>query len=411
VNLNRVIVIVMAGLAVLLLGCSPQDNGSTTADLKQPSGPPENLLTEIGIEPSIVREGQIEIVQAEMLELPVSLDVNGRIGLNQDRTVRVGAVVDGRITQILASVGDSVKRGQTLAWLHSHEAHDARSEYAKALSELERYKAEVKYYEEARDRTSRLYKLKAGSLVELQKAESELNGARARLKIAEAEARRVLEQLTHIGIDPEDVSEDATPFEHGDAETAVPIRSPQSGVILQRLVTPGTVVTPSDDLFVISELSVLWVHAEVPEAHLASLREGQKAEVRVRAYGNRSFPAKLEYIGDILDPQTRTVPVRCVLSNPSRQLKPEMYATIRFELETPSGVLTIPSTGLQNIDGRNIVFIRVAEARFMPRPVEIGNRFDSRIEIRAGLEAGEEIVGDGSFLLKSELLKFQMAEE
>ncbi|MBM3522788.1 MAG: efflux RND transporter periplasmic adaptor subunit, partial [Alphaproteobacteria bacterium] len=283
-----------------------------------------------------------------------------------------------------------------------------------ARAELSRRRAELDFATGARDRAHRLYALKSASLEQVQRAEADVKTAEQSITAAQAEINRTVEHLDHLGLSaPSAEAEYAKAGGAGkyEEDELVPVKAPLTGTILKRLVSPGTVVTPASDIFVVSDLSSLWATAEVPERFLALVRVGQKVAITVQAYPGRVFRATVAQIGDVLSPDTRTVQVRCQLRNPDRLLKPEMYATIVFEFGATDEAVLIPVAALQEVGGESVVFVREGEARFRMRSVRTGRQAGDRVEALEGVRSGEPVVTAGSFLLKSELLKRQMAGE
>jgi len=373
-------------------------------------------IDSVRLDPAGAELGGIEVADVETAVIPEILSVAGRVGVNENKTVRVGTIVNGRISRVLRNVGDRVKKGEQLAHLTSPEVDDTRAQYAKAHTELEHCKAELAYREHLRDRAKRLYDLKAGSLVEFQAAEAEVLQFEIKAKIAQTEVGRLEERLEHLGLTAEGALEEYTE-EHGvksgeyEELESIPVVAPVEGTILERNVSQGTVVGPLDDLFVISDLTMLWVHAEVPEIYLAALSVGQKASVVVEAYPGKIFSSRLAYIGHVLNPATRTIQVRCETGNVGLLLRPEMYATISFELGGGAEAVFVPRESIQNVDGKTVVFVQESSAEFRMREVQLGRTSESRTIIEAGLTVGEKVATKGSFLLKSEMLKGQLAEE
>lgn len=391
---------------------------SCTSQIPAERSPADTQLPgqQIQLAPEAIETAGIQTTEVVGACLPQTLESSGRIGLNENRVARVGALLDGRIVEVLANVGDRVVEGQSLAVLQSHEVDDARAEYAKAKAELERVMSELGYATKVRDRAARLYELKAGSLEELQRAEAEVHRSETQILVARAEIGRLEEHLEQIGVSVEGALDEYTRpgaggGEHFEELERIPVRSPISGTVLERMVTPGTVVSPSDDLFVVSDLSRLWVQAEVPEAYLPLLHTGQRVSVRVESYPEEVFPAHLAHVGDILNPATRTVQVRCVAENPEGRLRPEMYAAVVLDLGAGEEALVVPTAALQDIDGETIVFVLTGEGLFERRPVTLGRRAEHRVSVLDGLKEGERVVTEGSFLLKSEMLKSRMQEE
>jgi multidrug efflux pump subunit AcrA (membrane-fusion protein) len=400
---------VLAALCVLLAaGCTAKAPEEAAAP------PPATDRDIVVLSTEAVQAGRVQWHAAKRSSIPEVLQVTGRIVVNENRTSRVGAIADGRVAEVFANVGDRVAKGQRIALLVSHEVHDARAEYAKARAEFRRRESELEFASNAAKRAARLYELKAASLEQVQRSEADLRGAELAVSIAQAEVNRVAERITHLGLTTKGAEEEySKAVESGEfeEEELVPITAPLAGTVLSRFVSPGTVVTPSSDLMIISDLGVLWVNAEVPEKYLSSLRAGRAVDITVRAYGSLAFPGRVAHIGDVLNPATRTVEVRCEAQNREGKLKPEMYATVIFELGEVADVLLIPLAAVQDVDGRTTVFVRETETRFRARQIKIGRQTASEAEILEGLSPGDVVATAGSFLLKSELLNRQVAQE
>ena len=366
----------------------------------------------IRLDEEAIRIAGITLAEAETGKLEIELQVPGRITINQDATARVGSIAEGVVVACCESVGADVEKGQVLARLHSHEVHDAEATYWEARAELERRQTELQFAQETYQRASRLHELKAGSLQKVQEAESKLRSAEMFLEIARAGVKRTEIHLRYLGLSPERLPSAAGEHHRAhEEEHLIEVRSSMSGTIIERMVTPGAVVAASDSLYVISDLRKLWVIAQVPEQHLSSLRNGQPVKVSVRAYPGKTFPARIAYIGDALDPETRTVEVRCELNNPGRRLKREMFATLTISAGGGAEAVVAPHAALQNVDGEEVLFVPEGEYSFRARRVRVGRHSGSVVEIVNGLQAGERVVVVGAFQLKSELLKAQMLEE
>ena len=395
----------------------------TLGGCSQPAAETEQAEPDAASDPDLIRLDQeamriarITLGEVEIRKLEEDLRVSGRVTVNENATARVGSFTEGIVVGCCESVGSDVEKGQVLARLHSHEIHDAEASYWEARAELERRQTELQFAEKFYKRASRLYELKAGSLQKMQEAEAKFRSAETLLKIARAGVERADNHLRYLGLTPEELPEAAD--EHaaegrGAHEEAhlIEVRSPVAGTIIERTVSAGTVVTPSDSLYVISDLRSLWVIAQVPEQHLSLLRSGLTVEVSVRAYPDKTFPARITYIGDALDPETRTVEVRCELNNPGRQLKTEMFATLTIHTGGSREAVVAPLEALQNVDGEEVLFVPEGRYSFRARRVRVGRHSDSVVEIVSGLQAGEKVVVAGAFRLKSELLKAQMIEE
>ncbi|MDE3156519.1 MAG: efflux RND transporter periplasmic adaptor subunit [Acidobacteriota bacterium] len=326
------------------------------------------------------------------------LEAPGLVALDETRTARIGSLVEGIVTSVFLEIGDRVMAGQRLADLHSHIVHDAWAAYRKALAERRRQTTEVAYAVEAEQRASRLYAARAIPLQEVQRARADRVAAEEALDVARTEVRRAEEELQHYGITS---GEDPT----GEAGEQIPVRTPIAGVVLDRMVTQGTAVTPGAPLFVVSDLSTLWALAEIDETRLSRVAVGRPVAVRVAAYPDETFAGRITFIADTVNPKTRRVSVRCEVPNPDGRLKPEMYATIALGAGDPRTVLVVPEDAVQMLDGHPAVFVADGPDRFRAQVVTTGATADGRIEITEGLAPGQSIVTAGAFLLKSELLK------
>jgi cobalt-zinc-cadmium efflux system membrane fusion protein len=336
--------------------------------------------------------------RAEQTEAP------GLIALDERRTARIGSLVEGIVLDTSAEVGDRVRRGQVLAAMHSTVVHEAWAGYRKASAERRRLEKELAFAIAAQERTRRLYADKAISSQEVQRAEADRVAAEELLDMGRTEVRRSEEELEHLGItNAEDPS--------GESGEQIPVRTPISGVVLERYVTPGTAVTPGTPLFVVSDLSALWALVEIDESLLSHVRVGQPMQLRVAAYPDETFAGTVALVGDTVNPRTRRVTVRCVMTNTDGRLKPQMYATAVIRDREPRPAVVVPMDAIQTINGRPTIFVAESEGRFRPRAVDTGAAIDGMVEVRSGLRAGEQIVVAGSFVLKSELLKPAASEE
>ena len=398
---------VAAALMMTWAGCSQP--AAETEPAEAEAAPDPGLIR---LDAEAVRIADITLADVEVRKLEKELQVPGRVTVNEDATARVGSFTEGVVVACCESVGTDVEKGQVIARLHSHEVHDAEASYWQARAELKRRQTELQFAEESYQRASRLHELKAGSLQQVQEAQTKFRSAEMFLEIARAGVERSEKHLLYLGLTPERLPGAAGEDHRVDEEVPlIEVRSPVSGTIIERMVSPGAVVAPSDSLYVISDLRSLWVIAQVPEQHLSSLRNGLAVEVSVRAYPGKTFPARITYIGDALDPETRTVEVRCELNNPGRRLKREMFATLTISAGGGREVVVAPLAALQNVDGQEILFVPEGEYSFRARRVQVGRHSDSVVEIVSGLQADEKVVANGAFQLKSELLKARMIEE
>ena len=394
----RVFVLAVAGVAAS--ACSKQPPAATTASKETPAQREVLVLSNAALENSgIVVETVGSRTRTDHIVAP------GLIALDEARTARIGSLQEGLILQTPGNVGDRVRAGQLLATMHGHAMHDAWAGYRKAVADRRRLEKELAYAVDAHERARRLYVDKAISLQELQRAEVERVSATETLDMANAEVNRSVEELEHVGVSLATAVED-NPNDPADESTEqIPVRSPVGGVVLERLVTQGTTVLPGTPLFVVSELSRLWAVAEIDESQLAQVRTGLPVEILVGAYPEERFAGTITFISDVVNPKTRRITVRSTVSNPGGRLKPDMFATVALGEGEPRTIVVVPKGAIQILDRRSTVFVAEAGGRFRPRVVELGAEADGLIEVKSGVAAGERIAVNGSFVLKSEMLK------
>ncbi len=399
---------VVVMLALLAAGCSKSPEAAPAAQSAKPETKPADK--DIVLDANQQKQANLVVEEVTPRSLAQHIEVNGRLSVNENRTWHVGSITDGRIVRVNVNPGDRVRKDQLLAGLHSHDIHEARAEYRKATQELTRLKTVLSYAQRQRDRAHRLYDLKAASLEQVEHAETEFKNAQVSVENAETELGRTRQHLVEflqVGIDDHD---EKAGEDHDHMADLIPVKSPAEGVVLSRNVTPGSVANPGDELFVISDLSTIWMIAAVNEEDLGKVRLGMPVTVRVQAYPDHVFGGRVTKLGDQLDPATRTVPVRVELANGQGRLKPEMYATAEINAGGSAQGIFIPESAVQQVEGKSTVFVRKAPDRFEARLIETGRILDHELEVTRGLRTGEQIVTQGSFTLKSQLLKGSLSE-
>lgn len=331
-------------------------------------------------------------VPAEARSLTPSLEVPAELTPDPDRRATVGPRVAGRVMEVRVVAGETVTKGETLLILESDAVGRARAELIAA-----RARADVSM--RAANRSRGLLKDRVTS----QRAVEEAEGA---LQMAEADLRSAETHLATFGVSPEEAI--------SDHPARVVLTSPIGGTVVERSVHIGQWVEPTDTLIEVVDLAELWLRATVYEREMRFVRSGQSVEVDVRAYPGEVFKGTIAQVGDMLETQTRSVPIRVVLPNRDRRLKPGMFATARVQgthAHEPQRMLAVPWSAVQEVDGHQGVFVRIDEGVYVLRRVHTGERAGDYVEILNGLSIGDEVVAEGSFLLKGELLKATLGEE
>lgn len=358
----------------------------------------EAATNQVKLSAEALQRAGVETAEVTTQALGQILPATGRLMLNEDAVVRVGSFVDGRVVHIFAKVGDAVRKGQTLVHIHSHELTDARGAVAKAKATLAEKEKALAFAKAEAERAERLLAAKAISKREHDQAAAHVVAVKAEIELVKAELERASEFLEHLAVDQ-------------DAPDEVAIHSTLSGVVIKRLISEGTVVSDATDLMEIANLSTLWAVAEVPEAQAAFVRIGQAVAINVPALGEATISGKVVHIGTQLNPDTRTVQVRCLVNNPRGNLRPEMYATINIRGGVAQQALAVPRAAVQDINGEKVVFVVLEDNAFEKRVVQLGREQGEFVEVTSGLQVGTRIVTKGGFFIKTEFLKGSLSEE
>ena len=328
----------------------------------------------------------IEVTPVARGQLLVPREFPATVQPNENELAEVTTLIRGRVVKVHVDVGQDVKKDTLLAMLHSTDLGLAEGAYLKSAAKLT--EAELAY-ERARD----LHEQKVVSLAELQRRE-------AAMKTARAETREARNRLELLGVPRQEVER----LDREDTIKAdVPLRAPFDGRVIMRNITSGEVVEAQQKLFTVADLSDVWVVGNVPEKDVQFIRKDQKVDVIVSAYPHAIVPGTITYIGDVLDPATRTMRLRVTVLNPDRLLKPEMFATVRvYAVPTPDA-LTVPLAAVQNGPTGKMVFVQRGTNDFEVRTVKVGSEQGEVVTVLEGVSAGEQVVTKGSFVLKSEL--------
>jgi RND family efflux transporter MFP subunit len=304
--------------------------------------------------------------RAERVTVAPEVRAVGTVRADETRLTEINVRAEGWIRDLRADfTGRLVRQGETLFTLYSPDLIATQNEYLLAV----------------RGQTQAI----AGQVPELREYSARLvEAARERLRrwdMGEAEIQE-LEQ-------------------RGAAFETVPVRSPASGVIVEKTAIEGMHVTPGQTLFRIADLSVVWVEADVYERDMAAVRVGQSATVTVDAYPDQRFAGRATNVYPFVEEQTRTMKVRFELPNPRGLLKPGMYANVQL-VASPSSALAVPADAVLDSGSEQVVFVALGEGYFEPRRVRTGRRIDTRVEITEGLKEGDDVATGATFFLDSE---------
>jgi cobalt-zinc-cadmium efflux system membrane fusion protein len=348
-----------------------------------------------------IEHGKISWAPAGVGQVATTAVIPGTIIPNENRTARLSAPAEGRVTTVRVQPGDRVGRGQILVSLVGPGAGSAQSDVSKAAAQVAAMRAQAGYARAARERAERLLALKAIPRQDYERAIADDESANASLTQALSEQRRAISSAEQLGAGASLAGE-------------MVLRSPLSGVVLSRNAQPGAVVGAGTELVSVTDASSLWLQVNAPEK-LASLFEvGGMLHFTVPAYPGDRFDARITAVGAALDPNSRTLLVRATVLNGNQKLKPEMLASVGVESTGAATVPVVPDDAIQLMDGKSTVFIARPNTRggatFVRRAVEVGSRTGTTVAVTSGLAAGELVVIAGAYAVKAEIQKRSMPD-
>ena len=311
----------------------------------------------------------------------------GTVETNPNRISRVAVPVAGRIQQVFAGLGASIKQGQALATVDSVDGGEAIAAFRQAEAQARSAGSALNKTEGDLARLKDLYEHKAAALKDVQSAQNDFVQSQAAVEQAATARQAARHRLELLGLDPANPS------------PVVTVRSPISGKVLEISVVPGEYRNDTNAaMMTIADLSTVWIAASVPESLIRYIQIGEGVEVTLAAYPGEAFRARVMRIADVVEPQTRTVKVQVELANPGGRLRPEMFAQIRHSHGARS-VPLIPSSAAIQAQGHSWVFVVEKAGEFERRAVQTGEESHGNLPVTSGLQPGEHIVTDGAMLL------------
>ncbi len=366
--------------AVTLTGCGSNDRkGAGQMTSYSANGSPSSVPQLFTIPQD--QMAHVQVVTVQPTRLIRTLRLTGAVAYNAFNTTPVITQVGGPVSRILVVPGQHVKTGQPMLDVSSPDYSQLLDAYLKAA---DAFRLADKNWVRAQD----LYQHHAIAQRDLEQAESDRNQAQADLNAAD-QGMRIL------GIkNPGDLAK-------APSSALIPVLAPIGGEVVERLVSPGQVVQAGQtQAFTISDLSTVWVLANVYQADLAAVRTGDDVVVETDSYPER-FHGRISYVSPALDPNTRTLQARIVVDNPGEKLKRDMYCTVTVTAGSIPNAIAVPdSSVLRDDNNQPFVYLAVSANQFGRRDVEIGESLDGKTQVLRGLSPGERVVGDGSLFLQ-----------
>lgn len=348
---------------------------------------------EDAVAPGEVRltDSQIKLIElatepAKPGSVSPELLLNGEVTAAQDRMVEILPRAAGIVREVPRQLGDTVRSGDTLAVIESSAIAEAEASYLTARS-----KSALAQAQAAREADLRRKKITS---------EQDYQVARQAAEQAAVELRAAERKLALLGLDPA-----AAGRGPAGVPVRVAVRAPFDGTLIERQVAVGDQVTEATPLFRLANLDKVWVIASVFSKDVGKVALGQTATVTLEGYPQRRFEGKVTWISNVMDEKTRTLKIRVELDNPDRLLRPGSFARVTITPQSEDNVLTVPAIAVQRQKNQTFVFVEVGPGTYRKRDVSVGNHTSESVEVTKGLRAGEKVVTQGSFALRSELEK------
>jgi cobalt-zinc-cadmium efflux system membrane fusion protein len=364
-------------VAILIAGCSSERaNQMTSFSASESKAETAGLFT--------IPQDQmshVQVVTVQPSKITRTLRLTGAVAYNAFSTTPVITQVGGPVSKILVVPGDRVKRGQPLLEVSSPDYSLLLASYLKAR---DTYRVADKNYQRAQD----LFAHHAIADRDLLQAESDRIQAQADLSAAE-------EGMKILGIPkPEDL-------EKSPISAQIPLLAPIGGEIVERLVSPGQVLQAgTTQAFTISDMSTVWVLANIYQGDLAYVKNGDAAVITTDSYPDK-FSGKISFISPALDPTTRTLQARIVVDNPGGKLKKDMYCVATITAGVIPNAIAVPDSAvLRDDENQPFVYVATSSNQFGRRQVDIGQSENGETQILKGLSPGDKVVGNGSLFLQ-----------
>lgn len=433
-------VVVICAVATFFLWQNLQNRKGADAPeaVSQPEVPVSNLVS---LEAETQNASGVKVSPVVTAAPASEIVIPGVVEPNQEQLQQITPLVSGRVGRIVVALGDQVRKGDLLVTIDSPQVaelhgrlHEANTRLRLAKQTMNRVtqsanrvallksKATLEETEASLTRTGQLVDEGLSARKDLVAAEAEyerakadynfqkdislnreVSEARATLSTAETEVEHIKDELRALDAPLPNESSSA----HHDI-SAIELRAPISGTVIERLANPGAGFEANKPLLTLANTKQLWVIASVPEGKISSIKLGMPARVR---FEGRVLNGKVNYIDPRLNEDTRTGRVRVEIANDDNKVKVGSFVEVAF---SPSGTVAgtfIPSEAIQTIADRSVVFVEKNKNEFEPRDVVAGEQLGTLVAVKSGLERSDRIVSKGAFLLKSKLLKNQLGEE
>lgn len=344
---------------------------------------------------------QLEVVKVKSQVFLDQRSAIGQIAFNEDASTIVLTPFSGRVTRLIAKVGDQVRRGDSLLEIDSPEQVPPQNELIAAQTARNKARSQLNLAQIVEKRARDLYEGKAAPFKDLQQAEAQLAAAENDMRSADTALEAARIRLRILGRTDAEISELE---QRGTISRVTRITAPIDGTIISRKVGPGQHVKADsgEALYAIADLSTMWLKAQIFEQDIAFVQIGQEIEAKVAAAPNRVFKARIANISSASDLTTRRVMVRSEIGNPDGLLKSDMFASFKIGTAEPSATPAVPTEAVIREGDVATVWVETEPMLFKRRVVDIGLQQNGLMQIRSGLDVGELVVARGAIFVDNE---------
>jgi len=324
------------------------------------------MLGHVSLSPTQRVMANVATVEVKQEDLNKEINAVGIVQYDQSRQAKVTAWIAGRIDKLhVSAVGAYVGRNRPVAEVYSPDLLASQQEYLLAVK--------------SRDQ------LKNSPIPSIsQNGDGLVQSAKQRLML--------------FGVKESQIAE----LERaGKPNIRLPIYTPLSGVVIEKMVQQGQYVNTGDVLFNIADLSQVWVEIEVYENEFPNIKIGQRVEIQSQSFPGKPFSGRISFIYPFLDPKTRTVKARVEMANPGMKLKPDMFVRAKVVAGLGKAII-VPVTAVMDTGKRQVAWVETSPGMFEPRDVQLGQRTDDRVQVLSGLKPGDKVAVSGAYLIDSE---------
>jgi membrane fusion protein, heavy metal efflux system len=391
-----VLAVVTAAAGTIMLSSKPRPggrNGKADTEISSQSKRERGIF-----HPNAAQWAGLTIQPVQQRAFRTELTTDGKIAVDEDRSTPIFSPYSGLVKRLAVKLGDRIQRGQLLFTLEATDMVQAQNDFITTVSALETARSQLNLAQIIEKRQHDLYDAKAVPLKDWQQAQNDLVAAQNTMRSAEIALEAVRNRLRILQKTEQEIAD----FQKtGKINPETPIYAPIDGTIVQRKVGPGQYVISgaSDPVFVIGDLSIVWLFANVREADAPKVVIGQAVEFKVLSYPERTFAAKISYVTPAIDPATRRVQVRANVENAGTLLQPEMFANVSIFTSDDMMSPAVPREAVIYEGNNARVWVAANDKSIELRPVKLGLTSGNVVQALDGLQVGERVVTKGSLFI------------